>query len=163
MESEQEYYDRLKAALSDKRSDVGLKVIGLADAAVAYHPGSARLWTLRGRLLQFAPEGSHYTLTDVLASFDRAVGADPSYVEAYEEIGYHYQLAGDAGRAEPAFRKAVGLGGGARSYAGLAWVLAETGRLREALQYTQPPACPHPNHPAIARTRAEIQARLNVS
>lgn len=157
--TEEEYFAQLSAAFEGKAA-VGARTLGLADAAVNWYPGSARLWTLRGRLIQLAPEGSAYLLADAFASFQRAMEADPTYAEAYEEAGYYWHvMKGDAARAEALFRRAVAAGGGPKSYAGLAWALAELGRVEEALDFTRPPTCPHPNHPAVARTRADIEAR----
>jgi len=61
--------------------------IELADAAVRAWPSSARLWTVRGDLLQLADSGTGYPLKEVGHCYREAIKADPRYAEAYEELG----------------------------------------------------------------------------
>src|SRR4051794_39085358 len=70
--------------------DVSLETIALADEAVRAFPASARLWVIRGDLIQLGPASNPHSLEDALASYQRAVDIDPDSVEAWEWIGYYY-------------------------------------------------------------------------
>jgi lipoprotein NlpI len=63
--------------------------------------------------------------------YQQAVAVDPSFGEAYESIGYYYDvLEEDLSMTEMAFRKAIELEMGLNSYFGLARVLTEQGKCK---------------------------------
>ena len=64
----------------------------LADAAVQAFPLSARLWDIRGDLIQFGPESMPQPLEDALASYQRAVAVDPEFATAWDSIGHYYDV-----------------------------------------------------------------------
>jgi len=57
--------------------DVALETIALANAAVNACPMSARLWVMRGNLIQLGSEDCPHSLDDARASYRRAVEVDP--------------------------------------------------------------------------------------
>lgn len=87
--SEDDYLSQLRERVPNE-GDASLDVIALADEAVQAFPESARLWCLRGDLIQLGPENNPRSLEDALASFRRAIELDPGFVEAWEEIGHFY-------------------------------------------------------------------------
>ncbi len=128
--TEAEYIEKIrevrKSFIKDESSPVPLRLV---EEALAQHPGSASLYCIRGDCIQLwnVPE---YELKDALASYERAAALDPQCAEAYESIGYYYDaIDEDLEKAEAAFRRAVELGGGEQSYAGLARVMAERGQV----------------------------------
>jgi len=70
--------------------DASLETLKLAEEAVRAFPASARLWMIRGDLIQLGPESSPYSLEDALASYQRAIEVDPEFAEAWDEIGHYY-------------------------------------------------------------------------
>ena len=109
---ESAYIERLKSSYPAEGGDVLNEVLACADEAVRAFPQSAELWCIRGDLIQLGSEDSPYELADALASYARALAADPKCVEAYEGIGYFYDLVmDDEERAKPNFERAAELKG----------------------------------------------------
>jgi Tfp pilus assembly protein PilF len=78
----------------------------LLDQAVVHHPFSARLWTMRGCLLQLASDAS-YPLNESAQCFKRAIRLDPSYADAYDEMGHFLDaVMGNPRKAKRYFVKA---------------------------------------------------------
>jgi tetratricopeptide (TPR) repeat protein len=69
-----------------------LTTITLADEAVRAFPQSAKLWVMRGCLIQLGSESSPYPLEEALRSYQRAIEVNPQFAEAWEEIGYYYDV-----------------------------------------------------------------------
>ena len=135
----------------------------LLDEALVEHPASVRLWNRRGDFIQLLEEmDPPYSLSDALASYERARALDPTDSEAYESLGYFFDAVADrVGDAEDMFRKAIELGAGADSWAGLARVLAQLDRSEEALKLLEPGSCPYADAPSVVDVRWEInQGRL---
>ncbi len=89
-------------------------------------PNSARLWILRGDLIQLGGDDPRYSLDDVLASYRTALELDPMSADAHESIGHFLDaVANEPAEAEPHFRKAIELGGGKTAREGLAQVLEQ--------------------------------------
>jgi tetratricopeptide (TPR) repeat protein len=131
-------------------------ILRLVAQALEEYPASARLWNIRGDLIQLS-EGSSYSLDDALTSYRHATELDPENPEGYESIGYFLDaIDGRIADAEPMFRKAIALGGRAPAWAGLARVLAELGRKDEALAILDPSSCTYANEPEIVNMREEI-------
>jgi tetratricopeptide (TPR) repeat protein len=101
---------------------------------------------------------AQYEFADILHSYQQAVAVDTSFGEAYESIGYYYDvLEEDLSMAEMAFRKAIELEMGLDSYFGLARVLAEQGKCEEALSILTPDYCPFYSKIEINILREEIE------
>jgi hypothetical protein len=109
--TEDEYISRLRAGWP-QGSDASSHVIALADEAVRALPQSARLWVMRGDLIQLGPESCPQPLAEALASYQRAVQIAPDCSEAWEEIGHYYDVVlNDEEGARPYFERAASLKG----------------------------------------------------
>lgn len=56
--------------------------------AVQKHPQSAKLWVMRGDLLQLLMFDCEIPLNESARCYRQAIKADPLFIEAYEEMGY---------------------------------------------------------------------------
>lgn len=158
--NESDYINRLEA-LFPEQGDASVETLDFAEQAVAAFPHCARLWCLRGNLIQLASLEANYETGDALRSYERALAADPDCAEAYESIGYFYDaLMDDPRSAEPAFRKAISLRAGADSYRGLARVLAELNRRDEALMLLAPENCPYQDEVRVKEIKEEIESGM---
>jgi tetratricopeptide (TPR) repeat protein len=84
------------------------EALALADEAMRAYPNSAKLWCMRGNLIQLGSADTPYSLEDALACYERAVAIDPNFAEGYEEIGYfHDAVMPNPNRARRAFREAA--------------------------------------------------------
>jgi len=107
--TEEEYFQRIRSQWP-RKEEASLRLIALADEAVAQHPRSARLWCMRGNLLTLGPKDNPHSLADALASYQRAVEVDPAFAEAWEEIGHHYDaILDDEDGSRPFFERAAAL------------------------------------------------------
>lgn len=156
--TEQDYLEALRN-LWPKESVPGASVatLALADEAVLRFPDSPSLWQRRGDLIQLGDGKSAHSLEDALHSYETAVKLDPGFAEAYESIGYYFDVIHeDLPLAGAAFLKATQLGGGGYSWAGLARVLAEQSRpLGEILEMLD--NCPFAGTPAVHQIRKELE------
>jgi hypothetical protein len=111
--TEQEYISALEAGWPRTHSDeVSLDTMALTDEAVRVFPLSPRLWVMRGNLIELGPESTPHTLLDALACYQRAVEIDPTFVEAWEELGhYHDVVLSDESAAQRYFREVERLRG----------------------------------------------------
>ncbi len=106
---EPEYIEKL-FSLWPKEAEASAEVIRLADEAVGAYPGSAKLWCVRGNLIELGPEGCPYELDEALNCYLRAIEANPTFAEAYEEAGHFYDNVLDrADEARPFFHRAAAL------------------------------------------------------
>ena len=87
--NEEDYISELRAGWP-LGGDASLAVVALADEAVRAFPRSARLWVLRGDLIQLGSESCPHPLEEALCSFQRAVELDPRFAEAWDELGHYY-------------------------------------------------------------------------
>ena len=88
-------------------SEASLETIAVADEAVRAFPQSARLWEMRGCLIQLGPESLPHPLEESLRSFQRAVEIDPQFADAWDEIGHYYDaVLDDEKTAQEYFEKA---------------------------------------------------------
>jgi tetratricopeptide (TPR) repeat protein len=109
--TEDDYISQLRAGWP-KDSDTSLAVIALADEAVRAFPQSARLWLMRGDLIQIGPKSCPHPLEEALRSYQRAIEIDPQFVDAWDEIGhYHDAVLADETGAQKYFREAQRLRG----------------------------------------------------
>ena len=96
------------------------------EEGLRHFPKSARLWILRGDLIQLGGEDPRYSLDDALASYRMALEVDPTSADAHESVGHFLDaVANEPAEAEPYFRKAIELGGGKTASDGLAQVLEQ--------------------------------------
>jgi tetratricopeptide (TPR) repeat protein len=89
--TEDDYILRLKT-LWPRESDASPEAISCADEAVNSFPSSARLWNIRGCIIQLGSENCPHTLEEALRSLRRAVELDPQFADAWEDIGHYYDL-----------------------------------------------------------------------
>jgi hypothetical protein len=107
--TEDDYISRLRAGWPHG-CDASLEVITLADDAVRAFPQSARLWVMRGDLIQLGPESCPHPLEESLRSYQRAVDVDPKFAEAWDEIGHYFDaVLDDENAARPYFDPARSL------------------------------------------------------
>ena len=106
--TEDDYISDLRARWPrDDTSDASLETITVADEAVRAFPLSARLWDMRGCLIQLGPESCPHPLEESLHSFQRAVELDPKFAQAWDEIGHYYDaVLDDEKTAHQYFEKA---------------------------------------------------------
>lgn len=117
---------RADVAAHGKATPAGLHMI---EEGLKMFPQSARLWILRGDLIQLSDEKAPYSLDDVLTSYRTALEYEPSSIEAHESIGRFLDAVLDKpAEAEPYFRKAILLGGSETAEEGLAQVLEQLSR-----------------------------------
>lgn len=107
--SEDEYIAAIGARWpSDTVKDApSVETIQLADEAVRTFPSSAKLWVMRGDLLQLADVQTGYTLEGSERSYRAAIKADPSFIEGYRELAYFLDVVmGKRRKAKRYFDKA---------------------------------------------------------
>lgn len=137
------------------------EALALTEKAIDAFQSSAELLCLFGDLIQLSKKpAGRYTSADALSAYEKAAALDPGWAEAFEEIGHYCDVyKNDFLRAEAAFRRAIELGAGADSYAGLARVLAERGNTTaEILSFLD--ASPFAADSKIQEMRAEIAEGL---
>jgi len=132
--TEKEYTNLIRSR-AQAEDTIGNEIIELIDEAVSLYPQSSALWCLRGDLLQRGEDDKKYDLSDALSSYTKAIEIDPNFAEAYESIGYYYDVIDDdPEKAVKAFERAVELGAGIDSYVGLARVMAELKNDKKSIQ-----------------------------
>lgn len=154
---EEDYIEALRERRPKGMPGTSMETLDLADEAVLRFPESPRLWQQRGDLIELGDGKSAHSLEDALQCYETAVKLDPDFAEAYESIGYYFDVIDvDLPRAEAAFFKATQLGTRADSWAGLARVLAEQGRpLGEVLGLLG--NCPSADAPMVQQIRQELE------
>ncbi|HKC62397.1 MAG TPA: tetratricopeptide repeat protein [Pyrinomonadaceae bacterium] len=107
MMKELDYINKL-AALWPTEGETSGEALALADEAVRTYPNSAKLWCMRGDLIQLGSEDISYSLEDALACYEKAVSIDPNFAEGHEEIGHFCDaVIPNPTRARRAFREAA--------------------------------------------------------
>jgi tetratricopeptide (TPR) repeat protein len=90
-----------------RKGDASIAVIALVDEAVRAFPRSARLWVMRGDLIQLGSESCPHPLEEALRSFQCAVELDPQFAKAWDELGHYYDaVLDDEKTAQEYFEKA---------------------------------------------------------
>ncbi|MCE9635135.1 MAG: hypothetical protein K8T90_05450 [Planctomycetes bacterium] len=162
MPTEADWVETIRQAVRAAGGRTGESEVALADRALAEHPTSARLWNVRGDVIQLLdddPTALGLAPDEALRCYERAVAEAPDDFEAYESIGfYRAEFDDDAEAAEEPLRRALALGAGAAACAGLAQVLAELGRADEAKALIDPATCPHAGSTEVEEVRAEIES-----
>ncbi|MEM1043799.1 MAG: hypothetical protein AAGI91_14375 [Bacteroidota bacterium] len=112
MTTEQEHIQAILEAWPER---VGAPpgLLEAVNAALREYPQSPQLWCIRGDLIQLSDDGDDgLDLENALRSYERALELEPAWVEAYEEIGYFWDLVmNEPDRAEPYFERATKLRG----------------------------------------------------
>lgn len=104
---ESEYIDNL-FSLWPTEGEASKEALALVDEAVWVCPNSAKLWCMRGNLIELGSADISYSLEDALACYERAVSIDPNFAEGHEEIGHFYDaVMPNPARARNAFREAT--------------------------------------------------------
>lgn len=65
-----------------------MDTIELASVAVSEHPRSAKLWTMRGNLLELADLETGHALREPERCYRQAIKLDPFLAEAYEDLAW---------------------------------------------------------------------------
>jgi len=103
---ESDYIERL-FALWPTEGETSAEAVALVDEAVRVYPDSAKLWCMRGDLIQLGSADISYSLEDALACYERAISIDPNFAEGHEGIGHFYDaVMQNPSRARSAFRQA---------------------------------------------------------
>jgi len=104
---ESDYIEKL-FALWPTEGETSGEALALADEAVRTYPASAKLWCMRGDLIQLGSADIPYSLEDALACYERAVSIDPNFAEGHEGIGHFYDAVMlNPSRARRAFPEAA--------------------------------------------------------
>ncbi len=129
----------------------------MCQEAVTEYPESSTFWYNLGVVMQRCEEESGFTPQDYLRCFENAVKWDRTSAEAYQELAYILDTYfDDFEKSERAFEKAIELGAGHKSYNGRARVLAQMGRVSEAIDSLSKRECPFHDHPEVDDMRSEI-------
>ncbi len=151
------YFDEIESLWPESGRSPSNEVLDLCKAAVAEHPESSALWYDLGVLMHRCGDKAGYTREDYLRCFESAVRCDSRNWEAHQELGYVLDVFFDEyGRAEQAFRAAIELGAGRESYYGLARVLAQMGKIDDAIHSLSQGVCPFHDDQELQNLRAEI-------
>ena len=119
-------------------------------------PDTARLWNFCGDAIQMVDtEPSRYSLKDSKICYETAIARFPNDPEAYESLGFWYDIQNEFALAETCFRNAMERSNSDSPVLGLARVLAQMGRRSEALAaLTQ---CSSPELPEAISLTEEIR------
>jgi hypothetical protein len=154
--TEADYIQSLQKLWPDQDTEAAQPLL-LVEEAIGAFPRSAKLLCMKGDLIQQS-DANGYSLDDAAACYERAASIDPSCAEAFEALGFFFDvISEDLERAESAFRTAITLGAGPAAYAGLARVRAERGGdVAEIIAFLD--ACAHATDEIVLEMRAEIEA-----
>ncbi len=152
------YLDRISAEWPQSGT-IAQKTVRLIRRAVSDFPKSAKLWCVLGDAVQIRKAPRKEDLNVALGCYTKAILTDPKCAEAYESLGYLFDVyADDFVAAELAFRRAIELRAGRDSFVGLARVLAETNRGRDALRLLL--KCKYRSHSAVRELMREIRSGI---
>ncbi len=107
--NESDYIAEL-SSLWPTEGETSKEALTLADSAVWMFPDSAKLWCMRGDLIQLGQADIPYELEEALSCYERAVSIDPQFAEGHEEIGHFLDaVMPNPKRARRAFRQAAAI------------------------------------------------------
>ncbi len=106
--TEEEYFELIKSHWPSRNElEPTPETIALCDKSVTEFPNSARLWVMRGDLIQLMNfEDDLHPLSEIEHSYRMAITADPTDAEAYTELGIFLDLMSKPRKAKQYFRKA---------------------------------------------------------
>ncbi len=107
--TEQDYIEQLEARFPHTLESIEptVQTIKLCDQAVQAHPHSAKLWSLRGGLLQLARYDTGYALEESAICFVMAIRAEPHDPAHYVELGHFLEdVMNNPRKAKQYFNKA---------------------------------------------------------
>jgi tetratricopeptide (TPR) repeat protein len=153
--SESDYIQKIATQWPRLNSASAAEPLRLVEEGLSAFPTSAKLLCMKGDLIQLSDEPS-YELVDALRCYQQATELAPESPEAFESLGFFFDaVQSDLAQAESAFRKAVQLGGGPDTYAGLARVLSDEGHdTEEVLAFLD--GCLHAQSGPVQKMRSEI-------
>lgn len=122
-----EYLDRVQQLWPPGIESVSPELLHFVESAVAEFPQSSSIWCQLGDLLKLGAK-STVGVGTALECYKKALKLDPLCGEAYEEIGFLYDVM-DEPDCEIAFELALRCDGGLESYLALARKRAERGDL----------------------------------
>jgi tetratricopeptide (TPR) repeat protein len=85
-----DYLQKLRSR--PKELETSRETYALIEEAVRAHPTSAKLWCLRGALIQLGPADSDYELSDALACYQKAIEVEPDCAEGWEDLGHYHDV-----------------------------------------------------------------------
>lgn len=106
---EEEYFQLIKSRWPSRNElEPTPETIALCDQSVIDFPNSARLWVMRGDLIQLIDyDEEMHPLSEVERSYRMAIIADPTNADAYNELGFFLDaVMSNPKKAKQYFRKA---------------------------------------------------------
>ncbi|WP_237227954.1 tetratricopeptide repeat protein [Rubinisphaera sp. JC750] len=128
LEMRSEIIERWPTGKTDRPSE---ELCKLVTEFLERFPCSPALWVTAGDLMGLEGEFPSLSLSRE-ECYQKALELDPLCGEAYEALGYLYDLDDNYEQAELKFRAAIDCTGGPDSFIGLARTLASQDKLREA-------------------------------
>lgn len=155
--TEAEFIDRIWQ-LWPKAEGTSKEAMDLVIKAVAEFPQSAKLWCMFGDLIQVAPLELPLPAQHPRECYEKAIAIDPGIAEAWASLGFYLDAFDDNHEAaERALRRAIELEPDADAYSVLARVLAEQGRIEDALFLLDSDQCSFASDPRVQETKGEIE------
>ncbi|CAM3183258.1 hypothetical protein [Rariglobus hedericola] len=103
-----DYIVKLRAR--DKEIETTPAMFALAEEAIRCYPLSAKLWCIKGAMIQLGPVDSGYELEDALGTYRQAITVEPDCPDGWEELGHYYDVhLNDEKQAEIFWKKAEAL------------------------------------------------------
>jgi hypothetical protein len=153
--TDSDYIEKIKTAWPRRGQASATEALRLVEEGLCAFPRSAKLLCMKGDLIQLS-DGEEYQLKDALRCYQQAARVAPESPEAFESLGFFFDaIESDPAQAETAFRRAVELGGGPHTYAGLARVLSSRGHSDEEVLALLD-GCPHAQTALVQEMRSEI-------
>lgn len=110
----------------DREKEISLETMKLVEDSILKFPNSSKLQCIKGDFIQLSSEDTPYELLDSLKAYEQAIELDPKCAEAFESIGYYYDIIDEQfDLAREAFEKALEVEVRIDSIIGLARVRAE--------------------------------------
>ncbi len=110
----------------DEEKEISFETLKLVEDAIQEFPDSSKLLCIKADFIQLSCEENPYELSDSLRAYKRALEIDPNCAEAFEGIGYYYDVFEEQYElAREAFEKALEIEERLESIIGLARIRAE--------------------------------------
>lgn len=133
----------LKSTLNKEGESTDL-TFELIDKMLIDDPSNERLWDARGNYIQrYSGNNESLSFEEAKRCYCKSIECNPTYARGYESLGYFYDvIEANYELAEYNFRQAIAIDSTMDSYLGLARVLAQQNRKKEALKILSPESCP---------------------